>query len=362
MTEPQPPTENPAGIMPGAPSPAAPPPPPAEAIVYRPVSGWAVAGFGIGALFAFVIAANTVVALAQGAPMFFPAWILSLAVVGIVCSLIGQRQIELSEGTRAGAKLARLGIWLSLLSGLGYLSYYYVTGLALQNQANEFLMVKNEEGGFFPLLKEAATKPSKLNAAFLLTLPASARAGRPDDEVGMIQLHDQPGKDGAPGPLTQFREGYFPRILYKHLADDAEITPLGVQEWKYEMRSYKIYRTYRIKTKEVELELLVAVFSTEAEAAGKERKWFVNLRESTPNLKTITRTPTGEGVKLLRLLADLWLKREIQKLNGEGKDEEGKGYPEIKRTDRSDWKTVYVRDGNRDAIHAHLHDVFASND
>ena len=75
--------------------------------------------------------------------------------VGIVFSLIGQKQIQNSEGTRAGAKLARLGIWLSLLSGLGYLSYYYVTGLALQSQANAFLMEKSEDGGFFPRLIES---------------------------------------------------------------------------------------------------------------------------------------------------------------------------------------------------------------
>lgn len=356
MNEPQPPPENPVAIKPGEPPAAAQPP------VYQPMSGWAIAGFGIGALFAGLVAVSTAVALVQGAPMFFPVWILVLAVAGIVLSLVGQRQIELAEGTRAGARLARWGVWLSLLSGLGYLSYYYVTGLALQNQANAFLMEKGEDAGFFPRLREGATNPAQTNAAYLLTLPSNARAGRPDDELGMIQLHDQPGKDGTPGPLTQFREGTFPRLFYKDLAKDVEITPLGVQDWKYEMRSYKIYRNYRIKTKEIELEVQLAVFSTEAEGAGKDRKWFVNMRESGPHYKTVVRTPLGEGVKLLRHLSDLWLRREVLTLN------EGTAYPEIKDLDQSNWglhggprDPVYVRDGDRDQVRALLHKILASD-
>ena len=299
-------------------------PPTDQTIVYQPVSGWAVAGFGIGAVFAVLVAISTIVALAQGAPMFFPFWILGMAIAGIVFSLIGQRQIQDSEGTRAGATLARLGIWLSLLSGLSYLSYYYVTGLALQSQANAFLMEKSEDGGFFPRLIEGATNPAELNAAFLLTLPPASRGARPDDELRMSQLFDDPAKDGTPGGLTQFREGPIARLFFKDLAKDAVITPLGVLEWRYENRSYKIYRAYRISNKEVEVELNVAVVSTEAETAGKDRKWFVNMRETYPNYRTMAATPTGEGIKLLRHLAKIWLNNEIVDLN------QGRPYPEIK--------------------------------
>jgi hypothetical protein len=41
-----------------------------------------------------------------------------------------------SEPERIAKRLARAGLWFSLLSGLSYFSYYYFTGLALEGQAN----------------------------------------------------------------------------------------------------------------------------------------------------------------------------------------------------------------------------------
>jgi hypothetical protein len=144
-------------------------------------------------------------------------------------------------------------------------------------------------------------------------------------------------------------------MFFKDLAKDAEITPLGVQDWKYEMRSYKIYRNYRIKTKELEVEAQLAVASTEAETAGKDRKWFVNMRESGHLSKTLKLTPLGNGVKLLRHLAQLRLKIDFQDFN------EGQAYPEIKQTDQTNWSLVHVRDGNRDNLRAFVHQTFASD-
>jgi hypothetical protein len=186
MTDPLPQPETPkaeTGIRPGFP--AEPPPTPREEIAYQPISGWAVGGFAAGALFALMVIVATAVALSQGAPMFFPIWVIGLAVLGIVLSLLGQWHVQSSEGTRAGGKLARIGLWLSIISGLSYLSYFYVTGLALENQANAFLMEKtDDDSGFFPRLREGATDPVQLNAAFLLTRPR--RSAKPENEKEMI--------------------------------------------------------------------------------------------------------------------------------------------------------------------------------
>src|SRR5262245_39740538 len=111
-------------------TPAEPAPLTEDTIVYRPISGWAIASILVGGLFAGLVAVSTAAALWQGAPVFFPPWIVSLAVVGVVLGYLGLRQVQNSEGTRAGAGVARLGLWLSLVSGLCYLSYYFVTGLA----------------------------------------------------------------------------------------------------------------------------------------------------------------------------------------------------------------------------------------
>src|SRR5579862_4016232 len=179
-----------------------------EPLAYQPISGWAIAGFATGVLFTLLVAVSTIVALVQGAPMFYPAWILFLPVVGIILCLVGQRHVHTSEGTRAGAKLARLGLWLSVISGLGYSSYYFVTGLAVQNQANDFVMTLGEDTGFFPRLVQwaeldrANQDPDKartmLNSVFLLTRPATNRRGHSaGDESDMIQAFDRRGKEGA---------------------------------------------------------------------------------------------------------------------------------------------------------------------
>jgi hypothetical protein len=312
---------------------------PSESLAYQPISGWAIAGLAVGSLFTLLVVLCTIVALVQGAPMFFPIWIVAFAFVGGVLSVLGQQHVRNSEGTRTGAKLARIGLWLSLVSGLSYLSYYFVTGIALQSQANAFVMEIGDDSGFFPRLREGGDHPAQLNAAFLLTQPPNSRTGLADNDLSMRKYHDEPTKDGAPGPLTQFREGMFARILYKQLGKDAEITPLAVQDWRYEQRSYKILRTYRVKTKEVEVDLLLAVLSMEPEAAGQGRKWFVNLRESAPLSKTFT--PLGEGVKRLRQHSIDWLNQKVNSLN------EGASFAGIKDVDKTPWDLLQSDDAKK---------------
>jgi hypothetical protein len=147
-------------------------------------------------------------------------------------------------------------------------------------------------------LREASEDPVQMNAAFLLSRPATERnRARPDDEKFRLS-YDVAKADGTPGELTQFREHPFARILFKGTAKDAEITRIGVQSWSYEQRMYKVVRNYRIKTKELDFEYRVAIFSTEAENAGQGRKWFVNLRETGTMSRKLT--PFGEGIARLR--------------------------------------------------------------
>ena len=344
------------GVKAGLPS--APTPSAEEPLVYQPISGWAIAGFGAGALFAFLVLIATLVALTQGAPMFFPVWIVGLAIVGVILSVIGLRHVQNSEGTRAGAKLARAGIWLSLVSGLSYLSYYFVTGLALQSQANAFVMEKtDDDSGFFPRLREGATDPVQLNAAFLLTMPANQRSVRPDNEDGMIKLYDNVAQPEAPGNLSQFKygmspgfNGALPRIFFGPAAKEVKVSEQGAQEWKYEQRSYKVTRNYRIETKELEWDVTLTVGSTEAESAGQGRKWFVNLNQSGASSKRLTRY--GEGMSMLRVLARANLESQFAIFNS------GKPVAAIKELDKTPWDKKAGDDAieKRALIHGFLAD------
>jgi hypothetical protein len=255
--------------------------------------------------------------------------------------------------------------------------YYSVTKSALENQANDFVMELKDHAGFFPRLREGRAEAEidklvfasvltwlgqtdplqavaqaaggnavwgrippadlrQLNYAFLLTHAPNARGARPDNEKNMRQTLDVPTKEGASGLLTQFREReLLPRILFRQLGQDAEITPLEVLDWRYEKQSYKISRTYRIKTKEIEMDFVLAVYSAEAEPEG--RKWSVNLRESYP--KSMKLTPLGEGVSRLRQQCNDWLRKWLKSLSD--------GKADNRPLDKTRWDDLAIEANNQ---------------
>src|SRR5688572_23490066 len=87
---------------------------------YRPISGLALGGFIVSVVFAGLVLVSAAVALFKGAPIFYPMWVLLLAVVGFGLCFAGLTRIRAAEGTRAGESLARYGVGLALFSGLGY--------------------------------------------------------------------------------------------------------------------------------------------------------------------------------------------------------------------------------------------------
>jgi len=151
-----------------------------EPLAYQPVSGWAVAGCIAAGLFALLVVMSAIVGVFQGAPVFFYQWIVVLPIAAVVLCLIGRHQVDNSEGTRTGANLARVGLWLAVVSSVTYFSYYYVTRWAVENQADAFLREKTDDAGFFPRLVEGGKDNTQLNLAFLLTKPRNDRTGNPD--------------------------------------------------------------------------------------------------------------------------------------------------------------------------------------
>jgi hypothetical protein len=279
------------------------PPPVGAPITYRPLSGFAVCGFVLACLFALLVLIAAAVALYQGVPFFYSAWVLLIPASGLVLSLVARGQIRNAEGTRAGDALAKLGIGLSVMFGLGYFAYYHVTGLAITSQANAFLTEVQPDSGFFPHLVKAASSKTDLYAAFLLSLPVTERGtSRPEDHNSMQRLYDKSNVDGSAGPLTAFRNHTFVRLILTTPPDQITIEPLGVQGWEYESRSYRVRRTYRVTVPEGWVDFSVLVQSNEAEAAGEQRRWFVLLsrlyKPRDPNALKLTQL--GEGLQKLR--------------------------------------------------------------
>jgi hypothetical protein len=351
----QPPATDPTAFKAGLPA----PPPPAEPLAYRPISGFAVAGFIAAALFAFMVLAATVVALYQGAPFFYPVWVVVVPAGALVLSLVARSQIRNSEGTRAGESLAGYGIWISLLTGLGYFVYYYVTGLAITSQANDFLTKLGQDTGFLPHLQKAADPNHRtdLYYAFLYTLPVASRSGaRPEDEPGMLRAHDQGNTEGMPGAITQFRKHYLLRFLAS-APDQVKYEALGVQSWEYESRAYKVSRIYRITTPEAALELSIPVQSSEGEAAGDQRRWFLVVpRMGRPTEKAIKRTPLGEGLKVLRNSAIAEFTYWKIRLN------EGQSFDLKPFLANTPWQRLGLAADQRDYAQRRLEELFASTE
>lgn len=282
-----------------------PPPPPTEAVTYRPLSGLAVAGFGLAVVFGIVVLFGGTLAWFRGNPFLLPSFLLVLPLAGAILSLLGQGQIRHSEGTRAGMELARWGLAVAVLSGMGYFVYAWFTGLALTQQAHAFLMEEGEDSGFFPLLHKSGADAAARRAAFLLTLPATSRGSiRPEDEAAMIQAFDRPSMEGKAGHLSNFLRNPLVEFFGVGPAGpkggEVDIAPLAVQNWTFENGSYQVNRTYRLSNREMTVEALLPVQSTEGVQEGERRRWFLAL----PKAQLLDRLPTELGRTLATLRTD----------------------------------------------------------
>jgi len=313
--------------------------------VYRPVSGLAIAGFTVGCLYFGVVLITIVVALIQRGGFFLHDAFLLMPIGGAVLCFLAQRQIRASEGTRAGLGLARWGLWLSVFTGLGYFAYYQFTGWAVKQQANAFLVEKDSDSGFFPLLQEGGSV--QVNAAFLLTQPEGSRGNvRPENMKQMARLFDTAGRQG-PGALTSFREHFLIRVLGR-AGKDCKIEPQGFNDWGYEKGGYFVTRFYKITTPEVIIVAKVPVRSTEGDTGGM-RKWFVLITQF--DLVNVDYTPLGQSLENVNKLAKVFVENIWAGLR------QGKASEAI--PDKTDWAKVTGGQGPWQEMRGQIKDILA---
>ncbi len=271
---------------------------PGPDVTYRPVSGLAIAGLGLGALFAVVVAAEAISGLISGMPFFLSGWFLLLPVAGVALSWLARRQIRASEGTRAGLGLARAGLWLSVLFGLGYAAYAGATVLAVRSQAVAFLLDPDNgpNAGFFAKL----ASPRGLNAAFLLTQPPDVRAGVNSADEARMRRFDRTSR-GLPGPLTQFRNNPMVRIV-RTAGPEADVRVATVRTCTYREGGYWVDLVVDVQTPYETIHCPMTVRSQENPATGRE--WYVDWTRTPSTFAPETGwvvTERGEQVNRLRL-------------------------------------------------------------
>lgn len=279
-------------VEPSTPVPA----PPAERLNYQPLSLLAVVGLLLSGLYGAVVVLSTMVALFQATPVFFGGWLLVLPISGALLSALALWRIQASEGTLAGRGLAVWGLGVSMVAMLGYVAYELATALALRQQVQRFLSVKEEDSGFFPRLFEG-----DIHGAFLLTLPVTSRAGaNPHDAVGMAKQFDAPQGPNPKGMLTMFQEHELVHALLQVGQEKQTPEPLGAGAWTFEKKSFRVERQFRLRTSLMVADLVMTIRTSEGTGPGGGRKWFISWGETYLLPTSLQFTPRGVNLFNLR--------------------------------------------------------------
>jgi hypothetical protein len=274
----------------------------AETLDYKPLSLLAVAGLALAAGYTTLLLIGATAAQIKGEPFFEPflvgAWAIVLPIGGAVLSGLALWEIHSSEGTRAGTVLAKWGLGLSLVTGLGYFTYQTFTELAILQQANRFLLEKDEASGFFPRLQGT---DGDVRTAFGFTRgDFTDRSARPESAEETKQL-DLPTSNNPKGLLTQFLEQSLVRAIHISAPGTVKIEPSAVLNWAFDNRAYQITRIYRIATDEALYEVPITVWSIEPLGEGEKRRWKVDWQPhyGAP-LQPLSRTDLGKKRQVLR--------------------------------------------------------------
>jgi hypothetical protein len=242
---------------------------PGKDVVYRPLSLLALVGFGVAALYTAVVVLGGAIAFFLGDPWLMKGWTALFPVAAVALSAMALVYIQRSEGTLAGEKLARWGLLLSLVVGLGYWSYVGATYFAIGREADR------NARSFLEKLTKTADDRQQLISAFLMTLPPSERPAEDAKVRDQVEARFNAGEmsRAGGGPFTTFVQTQSVRVLALGGAD-TKIESLGVDDWKYVAGSYQVKLLYKVETPQLAFAMEVTVLGQEGKGS-EGRQWFV---------------------------------------------------------------------------------------
>jgi hypothetical protein len=242
---------------------------PAKEAVYRPLSLLALVGFGVAGLYSAVVVLGGAIALFLGDPWLMQGWTALFPVAAAVLSAMALVHIQRSEGTLAGEKLARWGLLLSLVIGLGYWSYVGATYFAIGREADQYAR------SFLEKLTRTADNRQEVLTAFLMTLPPSERPAEDAAARGQVEARFNAGEMSrvGGGAFTTFAQTQSVRILALGGAE-TKLESLGVDDWKYIAGSYQVKLLYKVETPQLAFAMEVTVLGQEGKGS-EGRQWFV---------------------------------------------------------------------------------------
>jgi hypothetical protein len=257
-----------------------------EPLVYRHISGFAIASLIVACSYAAIVLVLCIAGVARSMPVLLSPWVQFLAVIGAGLALAALVQVRRSEDTVAGGKLALWGLLISVFFGLGYGAYYAATYFAIRHQADTFTE------RWLQKLAQA-----KINHAFLDTQdPANRQHVNPEDEDALNARFPAPMARALVNrsPLDSFRENKLVHVVVQG-GPATRVTPLGLKDWEYRNGGYQVIRTYRLETEEGAFEAqITAVGSVSKTREFEGREWRIvpggtqlQLEELSPRAKEI---------------------------------------------------------------------------
>jgi hypothetical protein len=270
-------------------------------------------GAGLAGLYAAIVIVGGLIAFFLGDPWLMKGW--TLAVPGMspiypaVLSVLALVHIQRSEGTLAGDKLARWGLLLSLLVGLGYWSYVGATYFVICRKADEY-------GQAF--VNNLADR--KTMSAFLMTLPPSERPAEGEATRAQVEARFNAGEmsRSGGGAFTAFSQTESVRILALGGAE-TKIEFSGVDNWDYIGGGYQVRLLYKVDTPQIAFVMEVTVQGKEGKGLAG-RQWHVlwdkvGMRsEPTPVMSPKGKNQLPAAMQAREYLAAQWLRNM-----GEGK-------------------------------------------
>jgi len=240
-------------------------PPAVSATPYRPVAPLAVAGFGLALVTVLVIGGMAVMSLWSGRPTL-SGFALVLAALGFAVSLAGFLHVRASEGTRAGGGLAKTGLALCALFGLGYGAFSLSMEAAIRLQGQRFTDQWIE-----------TLRNGQYEEAIRLTLRPDVRENLRTRDV-QARFAEQ---------LEQLRDGDLARA-FRNWPGQVIAETAGIKDWGFEEGSYRVYQNYRLRTPEGPYDATITVAGTEG-AEGGGRQWQVLMNKTGARQSGFTR-------------------------------------------------------------------------
>jgi hypothetical protein len=261
---------------------------------YQPLSGYAVAAFGMAGAFVVLLIVLLIAATFVKRSVFFYE-LLALPIVGLIFAVIGRSRIRNSEGTRTGMRLANSAWWICVLVGTGFGAYML---------ANEFVL-EQKSARFANRFIEELKKGQKQHAFLYLLPPEEIGKAHPDDPSEVFEA----AYTASGFPL--FKNHEVVRFIVRN-GSSTQVESMGVSEVGQIATGFQATHMFRLTTPEGVHYLRVRLVAAEAKKGG-ELQWRIPI-DPVPNfsMKAEKITAYGQLVAELEQEADAYSKQWMQ--------------------------------------------------